>query len=285
MRTGLFGRALLLLLLLSCLSTSACARPSEADFTRRMAERIRAALPGRAVQITAEPLQLSVEATPETAIVNLGRLYNYCASATQQECTESIATFVSSTAEGLSNVDAPITRDQLRLLVRNTEYCESAGQGRSVDHRGPIVHPLVPGLCTILMADFPTRMRSVGEDDVRGLGLEPDAAWALAERQTLAELPKPDQLEGLHDTLIAVTGYDYVTSVMLNTEAWRTAAASQGELIVAVPASDTVIVARRVNLADLARFRTVVREHMETAERGVSPNIYHWTTEGWALLE
>ena len=147
------------------------------------------------------------------------------------------------------------------------------------------MRPFVSGLCIILMGDYPTTMRSVTEDQLAPLGLTADAAWALAERQTLADLPRPDRLEGIHDTVVAVTGYDYVTSLMLNAEGWRAAAAAEGELVVAVPDSGSMIVVRRANLADLVRFRAIVRDQMETAERGVSPNLYHWTAQGWALLE
>ena len=135
------------------------------------------------------------------------------------------------------------------------------------------------------MADFPTSMRSVTEAQLRNLGLTTDAGWALALRQTLADLPRPDQLEGLQDNIVVVTDYDYVTSLLLNTEGWRAAAAVAGELVVALPASNTLIVARRANLTDMNSFRASVRQQMETAERGVSPNIYHWTAGGWALLE
>jgi hypothetical protein len=242
-------------------------------------------LPGHAVEITSEPLQLRVAATPDPVVVNVGRIFNYCESAEANYCAESIDRFIAGSTEGLLHPTPPLTRAQLRLLVRNIEYCEDIGHVPSTESDGPIMRPFLPGLCTLLMADSPTTMRSVPADELRGLGLDPDAAWALAERQTLADLPRPDRLENLRDGVVLVTGYDYVTSLMLNAEGWRAAAASQGELLAAVPASNTMVVVRRVNLTDLDRFRTVIREHMETAERGVSPNIYHWTAAGWAPLE
>lgn len=283
MRTRDFSRAFTLLILF-CFCSCAKAQTSEADFTRQMAERFRAALPGRTVEIT-EPLQLRVGLSPDPATVNLGRVFNYCASATAEECTASIDRFVTASAEGLTHVDAPITREQLRLLVRNVEYCQDLREGGSADRPGPVIRPFVPGLCTILMADFPTNMRSVAENELGRLGLELEAAWTLAERQTLAELPSPNQLEGLQDSIVAVTDHDYLTSLMLNAEGWRAAATAQGELLVAVPASNAMIVARRANVTDLEGFRAEVRRHMESAERGVSPNIYRWTQAGWVLLE
>src|SRR3954465_11099930 len=76
MRIGFLGRAFVLLLFLICLNDRAQARPSEAAFTRRMADRLRAALPGHAVEITSEPMQIRVAATPDPLIVNVGRVFN-----------------------------------------------------------------------------------------------------------------------------------------------------------------------------------------------------------------
>lgn len=279
------AQSFLLLLGIAGVTGLAPAPPSEAEFTRQMAERFRAALPGRDVEIT-EPLQFRIRAEPEPLTINVGRVFNFCAHATADECRDSIDRFVASTADALSNAAAQITRAQLRLLVRNTEYCDyAAAAGTSGNLRRPVTRNVAPGLCVILMADFPTTMRSVPAEDLRRLGLDADAAWALAERQTLADLPHPEAIEGLRGGIAVVTGFDYVTSLLLNREGWRAATAAQGELIVAVPASDTLVVARRAALGDLAGFRAAVRQHFETAERGVSPNLYHWTAAGWALLE
>ena len=257
MREWKLGRALLMLLVLFCVTGPAHARPNEAAFTRQMADRFRAALPGHAVEITGEPMQLRIAATPDPLTVNIGRIFNYCESAAAQDCAESIDRFVAGSTEGLLHPTPPVTRAQLRLLVRNIEYCDAIGHVASGDTDGPIMRAFLPGLCTLLMADYPTTMRSVTATQLRGLGLEPDAAWVLAERQTLADLPRPDRLEGLDDRVVAVTGYDYVTSLMLNAEGWRAAAAAQGELVVAVPDGGSMIVVRRANLADLPRFRAL----------------------------
>jgi hypothetical protein len=285
MRSAFLGSAFLLLSALFLLSSPATARSTEAEFTHQIADRLRAALPGHAVETTSEPMQLRIVATPEPFTVNFGRVFNYCQTAAAQDCAASIDRFIAGTSESVLHPPSPITRAQLRLLVRNVEYCDAISQGDSGPLRGPILRPFVPGLCTLLMADLPTTMHSVSEEQLRPLNLTPEAAWALAERQTLAQLPRPEQLEGLHDAFAALTGYDYMTSLLLNTEGWRAAAAAQGELVVAVPDSSSMIVVRRANIADLARFRALVREQMNAAERGVSPNLYHWTAAGWALLE
>jgi len=277
-------RSLALVLAFLCLAAPASAQTSEAEFTAQMAERFRAAFVGRTVEVT-EPLQLRVNLTPEPALVNVGRLYNFCASASADECERSVARFVSTSVEGLSDLNSPIAREQLRIVVRPTEYCDSIRPDGARDQPGPLLRPFIPGLCEVLMVDFPTRMRSANVEELRDLGLEPDAAWALALRQTLADLPDPPTLEGLGEGVILVSGFDYATSLMLDADGWRAAAAAYGDLVVAVPASDSVVVARRANLGEVADFQGVVFRQFETAERGITPTLYRWSPAGFVPLD
>jgi hypothetical protein len=72
---------------------------------------------------------------------------------------------------------------------------------------------------------------------------------------------------------------------MLDAEGWRAAAGAFGDLIVAVPASDSLVVARRANLDDIADLRAAVRQHYETAERGVSPTLCRGPAAGFVPVE
>jgi hypothetical protein len=167
---------LALLFALFVLATPALAQTTEADFTRAMAERFRAALPNRAVEIPA-PLQLRISNEGDPAEVNVGRLFNYCASSTPAECDSALDHFVAAMAEGLETLDAPITREQLRVAVRPTEYCDSLRPSAGSAAPATLVRPFGSDLCSVLMADYPTRMRGVIDEDLRALGLEPEAAW------------------------------------------------------------------------------------------------------------
>jgi hypothetical protein len=280
-----FGRVLIAALCLFACSPAASAKPSEAEFTRQMAERFRAAMPGRTVEISAEPLQLRLVVDGEPAEINVGRIFNFCASSSAEDCEGSIAHFVAVTSDTLTKLDAPIARAQLRLVVRASDYCDYIERTFPKDKPRPVARPFVPGLCTLLMADFPTNTRTVTGDDLARLALEPGEAWSLAERQTLADLPAPVTLEGVADGLVVVQGFDYATSLMLDSAGWRAAAAAHGDLVAAVPESNAMIVARVAKVGELAKFKTAVREHFETAERGVSPIVYRWTSSGWTPVD
>jgi hypothetical protein len=285
MRMPSIGRVIVAALCLFGCSPPAAAKPSEAEFTRQMAERFRAALPGRTVQISAEPLQLRVQVNGEPAEINVGRIFNFCANSSEADCENSIAHFVSATSDTFSKLDAPIARGQLRLVVRASEYCDYVERTIPKDQARPVARPFLPGLCTLLMADFPNNRRTVTGEDLGKLALAPDEAWSLAERQTLADLPTPATLEGLATNVVIVSGFDYATSLMLNSDGWRSAAAAHGDLVAAVPEDSAMIVGRIESVGDLGKFKAAVREHFETAERGVSPIVYRWTASGWKPLD
>lgn len=277
-------RSLVLALSLLCLSSASSAQTKEVDFTLRMAARFRSALPGRTIEVS-EPLQLRLAGKGEPSEINVGRIFNYCANATAADCETSIAEFVAGMTEAYQNLDKPITRDQLRLVVRSSDYCEYIEQSFPQDKPRPVMRPFVSGLCTLLMVDFPTRTQTASAENLTEIGLELEPAWALAERQTLAGLPTPATIEGLSKGIAAVAGFDYATSLMLNEKGWRAAAARHGELVAAVPDGNVMIVARFAKVGDLAEFKAVVRRHFETAERGVSPTVYRWGASGWVPLD
>jgi hypothetical protein len=265
---------------------AAAQQPDEAAFTRDVAERLRAALPGRPFTV-AGPLEIRVEAEGyESMTVNVGRIWNFCATAPADECEASRAQFVESVAGAVAEAPGPVTRAQLRVAVRHADFCRELDRFARDAARSPVHRPgPAPGLCAVMMADYPTRMRTVAGEDLDALGLAADAAWPLAEGQTLAGLPAPDRLEGLDRSLVAVADMDYVPSLLLDAEGWRRAAAANGELIMAVPSDGFLIVGRRALVEDLAGMRRATQQGFDTAERGISPLVYRWTDAGWATVE
>ena len=245
-----------------------------------MAERFRSALPKRKVEVIAA-LQLRISVEPNTSEIDLGRMFNFCENAGAEECEASIDHFVTSQAEAIETLDAPITPDQLRVVVRHSEYCDAIHGGRPPVSAEPATRPFVSGLCTLIVADFPNRTRSLSPDQLGEMGLDLDAAWTLAERQTLADLPRPDAIEGLEERPVAIVGLRYIPTLLLDTEGWRAAREKYGDLLAAAPASDEMIVAQAQSVEDLESLRAVARRQFETAERGVSPMLYRFGAMGW----
>lgn len=262
------------------------AQESEAAFTQRMVERFKAALPGKTIE-TGEPLQLLIGGEKEPIEINVGRIFNYCRSASAEECERSIADFVAKGAGTVRSAGAPLTGAQLRVAVRHRDYCDyidSDPRFREKSKTGPLKRPFVGDTCILILADSPETARSVTAEDLEKIALSVDAAWATAERQTLADLPTPKALEGLDQGMTIVSDFDYAPSIMLNLAGWREAAA-KGEILIAVPDARVAVVALSSKISDLAGLQRTVRENFDTAERGISALVYRWTKDGWVPVE
>lgn len=261
--------------------------PDAGTFTRAMAERFRQAAPQVTFRITAD-LQLGAKAPgqEEEAEINLNRVYDFCRRNPADECLVLGEDFVTALVPTLSPIP-PLAREQLRLMVRHSGYCEELGsreRERGDVPDGIVMRPVGPSLCAVLVADSPRTMASVQVSTLTPLNLSVDQAWQLAERQTLTNLPEIDTIEALATEMIVVADMDYVPSLVLAREAWRRAAARHGELLMAVPADGIMVVTRRSLVNDVAALRATVREQFDTASRGISPHIYRWSSEGWTIL-
>lgn len=280
------GAALLAALALSG-AVPAAAQESAEAFTQRMAERLRAAIPGREVRITGAFEISVVQRTGDPAQIFVGRVWNFCQTASAAECEESAARLIEAVMRISTQVEAPVIRAQLRVAVRARAYCTEIarlGAGGTEAQR-VVLREMAPDLCQVVMVDYPDRMRGLAADELAPLGLTAEAAWQLAESQTVAALPQPSALGRLEQGIVAVTGFDYIPSLLLNREGWRALAAAQGGLLVAVPADNMMIVARAATVTDLAGFRRATREAFDTAERQISDSVYRWTEQGWVLAE
>ena len=265
----------------------AAARETEAAFTRRMAERLRAAIPGREVRITGT-FEISVaQQSGDPGRIFVGRVWNICESAPADECEASATRLIEAVARISTRPEAPITRAQLRIAVRARAYCTGLHRlaGDAVATQRTLTREMPPDLCQVVMVDYPDRMRGLTAGDLGPLGLAAEAAWQLAESQTIAALPQPSALGQLEQGIVAVTGFDYIPSLLLNRQGWRALAAAQGGLIVAVPSDNMMIVARAATVTDMAGFRRATRDAFDTAERQISESVYRWTDAGWVLVE
>jgi hypothetical protein len=258
------------------------AQGDEAAFTETIAARFRAGMPGREVAVTG-PLQLRISAEgSEPGEVNLDRIWNYCRTASAADCETSTANFIAAIAETLAD-QPPLTRAQLRIMIRSNDYCVGARRNLPAD-QSHVTRPGPLGLCLLIVADYPRTMRLVLSSDLAPLGLDAEAIWPIAERQTLAVLPQPQSLTALDQhNAAAVVDHAYIPSLLLDAEGWRSVAA-RGEILAAVPSDDMLIAVRAADVTDLAAFRATVRQHYEEAERGVSPHVYRWTERGWQPL-
>lgn len=264
------------------LALAAATQPSEEALTSAVADRMREAFPGRTVRI-AGPLQLELleSAAGEPIRINLDRVWNVCRNGDEEACEETSARFVAAMTEA-SVEHPPVVSGQLRLMVRTRDYCDGVRRLFSEDNATPLTRDGPADLCTAIVADYPTTMRILRRDDLPALNLDADQAWALAGRQTLDTLPDPPAL-AFEDGFAIVAGQDYGPSIILDNSGWRALAQARGDLLMAVPEDQVVVVAREAEV-DPSAFREAIRRAAVGAERPISSNIYRWTERGWETI-
>lgn len=280
------GRIVRILLAVSALVAAPVAlaqgAPEDA-FTREMAKRVEAAR-GRPVTV-AGPLELrGKNESGEDAQFFLDRVFNFCSRNDAEACESVKQAYVEGLAE--SGEMPPISRDRLRLVVRDAEYCRQIGAMLAKPEHEPVMRPLTKGICAVLVADYPRTRAVVNQEALAKLKLSAAAAWLAADQRTRDENAGMLDQVALDKGAAMLSGGDYASSVLLDVEGWRKVAArTKGELLMTVAGDGFVFVVRRDMIEDLAGFRKSVAEDYAAAERGVSPLIYRWTGDGWAVLD
>lgn len=263
-------------------------------FTQDIAKRIAAEVGGGKVSVAGrlelrvgspdpDPAETS-ERTPEPATLYLDRIHQFCERNPADACEETKANYI---AAMLAQRDGPppLTRERLRVVVRGSDYCDQLGKMFESGKGTPIIETLAPGLCAVLVADYPRLIGVVTSDKLETLELGVAGAWLIGREQALAGLPKVGREVELKDGVVALIDDPYMSSLMLDHDGWnQLARRSGGEILVAVPEDVSVLVQRR-STADLPGFRDLVGSIYHDAQRSISTRIYRWTGNGWAVLD
>ncbi len=145
--------------------------------------------------------------------------------------------------------------------------------------------PYAEGLELILVADQPTTSKPWMQRDLNLYKVTQDEIMALGRRQVLAILPSLPPAEAVAGGVVMVPKMDYLASLML-ADGWDDLhAALGGNLLVAVPSDDVLIVAdggfadRRVKLPGF------VKAQFDDANRSVSPLVYRRQGGAWVAVE
>ncbi|HYD08012.1 MAG TPA: hypothetical protein VEC60_19915, partial [Reyranella sp.] len=94
-----------------------------------------------------------------------------------------------------------------------------------------------------------------------------------------------ENLEDLDDDVGIVEGDIYTSSWFAVPEAWRNIANScEDDLLVAVPAFDTILTALDTGDDAIIALHQAAAEVAGESEQPLSRDIYRWTEEGWDLV-
>jgi hypothetical protein len=252
-----------------------------AAFTSDMAKRFGDAT-GQEVKITG-PLQLELR-NPRGDLIKLpiAPILETCVRDGPEACERMKSGGVAQVVAVMGG-PAAITPDSLRLIVRGGATCTDYANSHR-PRSTAIQREIGPGLCARLISRHGPQMALLDTRHIPDLKLSEDDAWELARKQTLAELPSVATVK-LDDgnTQLSRNG---AGGILLDREGWTTLAAATGaEILVIVPDDGEVAIRRRDRAPDLGSFADMARTMHAGATVPVSPRVFRWTENGWALAQ
>jgi hypothetical protein len=213
---------------------------------------------------------------------NLDRIFDYC-SENAKGCRREISTYVKGVAQTYKEQAEPLSKESVRILVRTKDYVAGAAAQKVAlqprDLAGELV--MLPG------ADMTLTIKPLVDKDNEELGLSADEVFKLG----LANLEK--HLKPLMEVAGAAqpgqignfTGDTYHSSRLALHDSWAPLAQAQGgKLIVAAPATDTILYIGDDSPLTIKAFRAVVTKLAPTFPNPLSPQLLRWTPEGWEVV-
>jgi hypothetical protein len=253
----------------------------EVEFTEYVAEQMRRAM-GDAAVVMKGPLTLEVG----TMQANLNRIFDYC-SRNSTGCRREISNYVDGIAQAHRDRLAPPTKETVLVIVRTQEYITAAQAAMPKD--APKLQPrALAGKLVVLPAiDMPRTIRSLTEADSQTLGLSVDEVFKLGltnlrtrlkPLMEVAKVTQPGQIGHL-------SGDVYHSSRLALHETWSPLAkAHRGRLIVAVPATDTVLYIGDDTPTAIAVLRLLVKNIWDRAPNRLSSELFRWTPKHWEVV-
>ena len=264
-------------------ATSACAAESEREFAQGMLEKLQAAVPDGEFRIASDdPLAIEMkhDGVWDDAVINTHRIYGYCRNASAEDCRAAADEFAASI-----NIRPPEPKaSDLRVIVRDKEYIDYLMQaGPDEDHQ-PVFRPIGEDLVAIVAFDSPQTIALAMRPKLREFGLEDDEAWRVASAQTKAVLPELPPAARFAEGAVAFQEYEFLPSLLADTEVWGAISAEAGPNLFATAVSDYfVLIGTMPDGPELDRFKQTVIEDCEAQQRCISPNVYRFRNGRWVI--
>lgn len=260
------------------------ATPAQSAFRDEMAQRLSTALGRATVSPVADDWQQLFVDRPgqdHDLTVNLGRIWSYCEQANKADCENVKTAFISKTIKE----PPPASSKDLRVIVRDETYVDYLRSLQKTDKSAIfLIKPIGEDLYELLAVDGPETIALVNESTLDKLKLSTSEAWALAESQTAAILPKLPTAEQLTKNPVAFQDFDYLGSLLVQREAFGKLAAAVGpDLFVTAVSDRFVFVATMPDGPGLEKFAGTVRDDCKAQERCLSPYIYRFRNGQWRI--
>jgi uncharacterized protein YtpQ (UPF0354 family) len=255
------GFWLLLWLILGC--QSALAALTDEAFTREVATSLRAALPGYKVEIT-DKLQIHIKNDAgQESTAFLDNAYNqYLGDPDARQ--KIIDTMVAAFVESMAADEVPLDPQNIIPIIKDRGWI--AEIRKNVAKRGEkepdlqVFEDFNDELVIVYAEDTPNSMRYFGPADLEKAGIKRDQLRGLAVDNLLRILPKIERQDGELFSMVTAGG-NYEASLLLVEDIWSGGNFKvEGDIVVAVPSRDLLLVTGSRNAAGIARLREIAQE-------------------------
>lgn len=253
------------------------------EITKLSAQEFKIDLPDASVEIVG-PLELRVSRAGTSWHAYLYNLYLSCQRNTEN-CGQAIVARAWQFKVAHQNGDAPLSKSNLRVVVRDGEHVDELKQ-RYGDDINALVQPLCGDLWVIVVEDSPTMVTYPKPAAIKALGFSVDDGFKLAVANTKMALKgRVPKLAAKDKANLSVfVGDDFVTTFAFP-ELWAPVAQTfGGTLIVAIPSTDQMFIIGDDTPDALQLMHKAVDDEWAHAERPLSRSLFGWTEKGWVEI-
>ena len=265
-----------------CGSARAQAVPKgEAAFTEYVATQLRRAIEGEAVKVEG-PLTIGIGGIQ----ANLDRIFAFCNRNTSG-CAKEISNYVGGVAQILKDRTAPPSKEAVRIVVRTKAYLAAALAARPKDPPKLQPRALAGDLVMLPAIDMPRTIKILDEKDNVSLGLSADDVFQLGLANLRKQLKPLVSIAKVTQTgqIGQLSGDAYHSSRLALLETWAPLAkAHGGKLIVAAPATDSVIYIGDDAPTAIEAFRLLAKNVSTRAPTPLSTELLRWTPTRWEVV-
>jgi uncharacterized protein YtpQ (UPF0354 family) len=269
-------RTLLALLCVLGIAQAAAATLTEEKFTKEFVTALRAALPDVKVTVP-QPLEVHVaDAEGNQATAYLQNAFNEVTRDPSRK-KDVIERYVASIADAGSTPDW-IKPANIVPVIKDRAWLEEAARGRvqagAVDAPAHIVEDFNEDLVIVYAEDTPrnTRYFSLKELEEAGVARKDLRELAIANLDRI--LPEIEFHAGENISML-VAGADYVPSLLLIDELWRSGQVkADGDIVVAVPSRDMLLFTGSRNTKGIAELQKQARKVVEESSYSLTSQLF-----------
>lgn len=255
-------------------------------FRTDMLQRLKRDYPAHRFEPAEDPLSILRDkgSKEQEGTLNLHNVHAYCAAAEAPACE-------TAKTEWLRRVMLPpqtVTRESLRLLVRNADYIAYANNpSGSAAAGGKMVFSRQIGddLYLLVASDAPETIQMVGPRQAAALNMSEAEIWAAADTNMQAILPALPKASDIRKRATGFQGIPYGSAMLARSDYWRKVAEeSGGELFVTVVSDDFLLVGTLPDRS-VAGFAPSVADDCIKAPRCISPHLYRFRGGQWRIAD